>query len=77
MIDAPSGGAPEKAPRWDLTGTEGCGAGIRFFALSLVVWGYVGIYRRKEYVGGATGGPRGWRARPGGVGAPPTSCPPG
>ena len=23
----------------------------------LVVWGYVGIYRRKEYVGGATGGP--------------------
>ena len=25
----------------------------------LIVWGYVGIYRRKEYVGGATGGPRG------------------
>ena len=33
--------------------------------------GYVGIYRRKKYVGGATGGPRGWRARPRGVGAPP------
>ena len=64
MIDAPSGGAPEKAPRWDLTGTEGCGGGIRFLAPYLVVWGYVGIYRRKEYVGGATGGPRGWRARP-------------
>ena len=31
MIDAPSGGAPEQAPRWDLTGTEGCGGGIRFF----------------------------------------------
>ena len=30
----------------------------------LVVLGYVGIYRRKEYVGGATGGPRGWRAPP-------------
>ena len=29
----------------------------------LVVWGYVGIYKRKEYVGGATGGPQGWRAR--------------
>ena len=57
MINAPSGGAPEKAPRWDLTGTEGCGGGIRFLALYLVVWGYVGIYRRKEYVGGATGGP--------------------
>ena len=27
VIDAPSGGAPEKAPRWDLTGTEGCGDG--------------------------------------------------
>ena len=25
----------------------------------MIIWGYVGIYRRKEYVGGATGGPRG------------------
>ena len=64
MIDTPSGGAPEKAPRWDLMGTEGCGGGIRFLAPYLVVWGYVGIYRRKEYVGGATGGPRGRGARP-------------
>ena len=71
MIDAPSGGAPEQAPRWDLVGTEGCGGGIRFLAPYLIVWGYIGIYRRKEYVGGATGGPRGWRARPGGVGVPP------
>ena len=23
----PSGRTPEKAPRWDLTGTEGCGGG--------------------------------------------------
>ena len=68
MIDAPSGGALEQAPRWDLVGTEGCGGGIRFLAPYLIVWGYVGIYRRKEYVGGATGGPRGWRARPGGGG---------
>ena len=59
MIDAPSGGAPEQAPRWDLVGTEGCGGGIRFLALYLIVWGYVGIYRRKEYVGGAPRGPRG------------------
>ena len=58
-MDAPSGGAPEQAPRWDLVGTEGCGGGIRFLAPLLIVWGYVGIYRRKEYVGGATGGPRG------------------
>ena len=31
----------------------------------LIVWGYVGIYRRKEYVGGAAGGPGGrGRAHP-------------
>ena len=71
MIDAPSGGAPEKAPRWDLVDTESYGGGIRVLALYVVVWGYVGIYRRKEYVGGAIGGPRGWRARLVGVGAPP------
>ena len=39
--------------------TESCGGGIRFLAPSLFVWGYVGIYRRKEYVGGATGGHEG------------------
>ena len=59
MIDAPSGGAPEQAPRWDLVDTESCGGGIRFLAPYLIVWGYVGIYRRKEYVGGASRGPRG------------------
>ena len=75
MIDAPSGGAPEQAPRWDLMDIESCGSGIRFLAPVLIVWGYVGIYRRKEYVGGATGGPRGWRARLVGVGAPPYLVP--
>ena len=70
MIDAPSGGAPEQAPRWDLVGTEGCGGGIRFLAPYLIVWGYVGIYRRKEYVGGSTWAPQGWRARLGGRRAP-------
>ena len=58
-MTALSGGAPEQAPRWDLVDTESCGGGIRFFAPVLIVQGYVGIYRRKEYVGGATGGPRG------------------
>ena len=57
MVDAPFGGAPEQGPRWDLMDTEGCGGGIRFLALVLIVWGYIGIYRRKEYVGGAAGGP--------------------
>ena len=32
---------------------------IRFLAPSLFVSGYVGIYRRKKYVGGASRGPRG------------------
>ena len=65
MIDTPSDGAPEQAPRWDLVDTESCSGGIRVLAPYLIVWGYVGIYRRKEYVGGATGGPRGWRAHSG------------
>ena len=72
MIDTPSDGAPEKAPRWDLVDIESCGSGIRVLAPYLVVWGYVRIYRRKEYVGGATWGPRGWMARLGGWRAPLT-----
>ena len=67
MVDAPSGGAPEQAPRWDLVDTEGCGGGIRFLAPVLIVWGYVCIYRRKEYVGGASRGPRGRGRAQGGV----------
>ena len=66
-MTALSGGAPEQAPRWDLVDTEGCDGGIRFLALVMIVWGYIGIYRRKEYVGGASGGPRGrGRAQGGG-----------
>ena len=71
MIDAASGEAPEQAPRLDLMDTESYGGGIRVLAPYLIIWGYVGIYRRKKYVGGATGGPRGWRARQVGVGVPP------
>ena len=60
MMTALSDGAPEQAPRWDLVDTESCGTGIRFLAPLLFVWGYVGIYRRKKYVGGASVGPGGW-----------------
>ena len=67
MIDAPSVGAPKKAPRWDLLGTKGCGGGIRFSWCSWMFAGYMDIYRRKEYVGGATwaheGGGRAWGGR--------------
>src|SRR3954463_13578179 len=69
-MTALSGGAPEQAPRWDLIDTESCSGGIRFLASYLIVWGYVGIYRRKEYVGGASRGPRG-RGRALRGGAPP------
>ena len=66
MIDAPSGGAPEQAPRWDLTGTEGCGGGIRFLAPYLVVWGtsvYIGgrstsVEQRGAHEGGGRPGGR-------------------
>jgi len=30
VIESPSGRMPEKAPRWDLMGTEGCGDGKVF-----------------------------------------------
>ena len=64
VIDSPSGRSPKEAPRWDLTGTEGCGGGKVVSWLSAIDLGYVDIYRRKKYFGGATGGPRGWRAPP-------------
>ena len=67
MVDAPSGGAPEQAPRWDLMDTESCGGGIRFLAPLLIVRGYIGIYRRKDYVGGALRGPRGRGCAQGGA----------
>ena len=54
----PSGRSPEKAPRWDLMGIEGCGGGNRVLAPPLMFSGYVGIYRRKNYVGGRPRGPR-------------------
>ena len=50
MVDSPTDGVPAKAPRWDLTDTEGYDGGIRFS-------GYVGIYRRKKEVGGRPRGP--------------------
>ena len=59
MIDAPSGGAPEQAPRWDLVDIGSYDDGIMVLAHYLIVWGYVGIYRRKKYVDGAPRGPRG------------------
>ena len=44
----PSGGVPAKAPRWDLTDTEGYDGGNSFLWSPLMFSGYVGIYRRKK-----------------------------
>ena len=72
MVDSPSDGAPVKAPRRDLADTEGYGGGSSFLWSALMFSGYVGVYRRKKYVGGCPMGPRDRGACPVGVGAPST-----
>ena len=47
MIESPSGRTPEKAPRWDLMGTEGCGGGKVVSWLPWKFLGYMRIFRRK------------------------------
>ena len=58
MVDSPSGGAPMKAPRWDLMDTEGYGGGNYVSSAPWTFSGYVDLYRRKKYVGGRPRGPR-------------------
>ena len=56
MIDAPSGEVPEKAPRWHLTGTEGCGSGKVVPWLPWMFWGirvYIGERIRSGELRGA------------------------
>ena len=64
VVDSPSGGAPAKAPRWDLADTEGYDGGNCVSWCPWMFSGYVGIYRRKKYVGGRPRGPRDRGARP-------------
>ena len=71
MRAPPSGRVPKQGPDWFFVATEACGGGTPDLFCFPMVLGYIGIYRRKKYVRGATRAPRGWRARPGGVGAPP------
>ena len=58
VIESPSGRVLEKAPRWDLMGTEGYGGGKVFWWTLLVVWEYLEIYRPRIRVGGAPRGPQ-------------------
>jgi len=64
VIESPSVRLPEKAPRWDLTGTEASGGGKVFSWLFLVSREYLGIYRPKNRVRRPAGGPQ------------PRGCPP-
>jgi hypothetical protein len=72
--DSPSGRVPEQGPDWFLVAIEACGGGTPDLFCSPKVLGYMEIYRRKKSVRGATRGPRGWRARPGGWAPPLASC---
>ena len=63
VIESPSGRLPEKAPRWDLTGTEGSDGGKVFSWLFLVLGENLGIYRPKNRVRRAAVGPQA-RGRP-------------
>ena len=58
MVDSPSKRMSAMAPRWDLADTESYDGGN---CVSVAPWmfsGYVGLYRRKKYVGGRPRGPR-------------------
>ena len=56
---------------WLSVATEASSGGTPDLLCSRMFLGYMDIYRRKKYVKGATRGPRGWRARPGGRGPLP------
>ena len=76
MVASPSGKVPARAPRWDLADTEGYGGGNCVSSSSWIFSGYVGIYRRKKYVGGLPRCPRDRGARPIGGARPPLSWEP-
>ena len=73
MVDSPSGRAPAKAPRWDLADTEGYGGENCVLLAPWMFLGYIGLYRRKKYVGERPRGPWDRGARPIGGACPPIS----
>ena len=72
MVDSPSGGAPTKAPRWDLANTEGYSGGNCFLLAPWMFPGYADICRRKKLADGATR----VEGAPPLLGAPPASWAP-
>ena len=71
MIESLSGRTPEKAPRWDLTGTEGCGSGKVFFVALLIGFGIVENIYTEEIGRWRHEGPTRVGARPTTLGVPP------
>ena len=67
MRDPPSGRVSERAPERFLVATEACGGGTPDLSSFSMFLDYVGLYRRKKSVGGASRGPGG-RGAPGGGG---------
>ena len=57
IVESHSGRMPTMAPRWDLADTEGYGGGNCVSVAPWMFLGYVGLYRRKKYVGGRPRGP--------------------
>ena len=72
MIESPSDRVPEKAPRWDLTGTEAWDSRKVFWWMLLLVWEYLGIYSTRITVAGILRSPQAREARPLG---PPLQAP--
>ena len=54
----PSGRVPERAPERFLVATEASSGGTPELSCCLMFLGYMGIYRQKKSVGGASRGPR-------------------
>ena len=63
MVESTFDRTPTTAPRWDLADTEGYEGGNISLVAPWMFLGYVGLYRRKKYVGGRPRGPRD-RGRP-------------
>ena len=76
VTEFPSSRVPEKAPRWDLTGREGCGGGKVFSWMLLVVWEYICEYIGERIRSGESHGPTRQGVRPTPQANPPPLWPP-
>ena len=65
-MGSPSGRVPERTPERFLVAAEACGGGTPDLSSLSMFLGYVGLYKRKKSVGGASCDPREDRARLGG-----------